>query len=121
MSVPTRSRHRLAARMTTGGRAPRKTLKDASVNHPTPPRQDTVIYVSSDEDDSVEWQRSSIRPKKRRSTHDVEQNLRRVKRVIGDQFESLEHGFKAILQRDEHLKDHLTCGICDEIFKAPHV
>ncbi|KAL0060150.1 hypothetical protein AAF712_013076, partial [Marasmius tenuissimus] len=107
--------------MSTGGRAPRKILKDASVSHPTPP-QDPIIYISSDEDDSVDWQRTSIRPKKRRlNTHDVEQNLRRVKREIGNQLESLKHGFQAILLRDEQLKDHLTCGICDEIFKAPHV
>ncbi|KAJ8074132.1 hypothetical protein PM082_012424 [Marasmius tenuissimus] len=105
--------------MSTGGRAPKK-LKP-SVELPVSP-PDTVIYISSDEDE--DWRENSVN-KKRRGADDVEGRLKRVKKVLAEEinnhFESLEHGFEAIRLRDLQVEAHLTCGICDEIFIAPHI
>ncbi|KAL0571062.1 hypothetical protein V5O48_010898 [Marasmius crinis-equi] len=114
MSLPRRSR---TARMTTGGRAPRKMLKDSSPPH------NTAIYVSSDEDDS-NWHRC----KKRRNTVQAsdetgtgEREMNCAKHELAQQFELLEHGIQGIRQRTTQLESHLICGICDEIFASPHL
>ncbi|KAL0576324.1 hypothetical protein V5O48_005649 [Marasmius crinis-equi] len=99
--------------MTTGGRAPRKLINSDLGGSPSS-LQDTVIYVPSDKE-AKNLKRGGDAFDD--GTDSIDRQMKRLKQEMA----SLELGVQVIRQRTTQLQTHLTCGICDETYTAPHL